>query len=76
MVLSVGTSQVLQPKLSLESHLDEHSSTHGFGLPSGLPKRCHTKMSRRYNFMSRGMNHPKYLRIYTQAITQIGFRHW
>ena len=45
MVLGVGTSQMLQPKLSLESHLGGHSSTHCFDLPSGLPKEYLTKMS-------------------------------
>jgi hypothetical protein len=74
MVLSVGTSYVLQPKLPVESHLLRHSSTHCFGLPSGLPKRCHTKMSHRDNFIGRGMNHPRWLRIYTQAVTQIGLQ--
>ena len=39
--LRVSTNPSLKLKLSLESHTELYSSTHCFGLPSGLPKLNH-----------------------------------
>ena len=69
-------------KLCLESHPADAPSRCIKDLPSDLPKECLTKMhnnaaikmSRRDNFMGRGMGQTGYLRIYTQAVTQIGLQ--